>query len=292
MHHIDLTIPSREKDLGGFTVSRILPYVKRRMVGPFIFLDHMGPADFPSGQGMDVSPHPHVGLATLTYLFVGELLHRDSLGTAQNITPGEINWMTAGGGITHSERTGADERARAHQAHGLQSWVALPKEFEDMAPEFFHYSADALPVFDVPDVQMKLIAGRAFGHEAPTKIYSPLFYLEANLDAGASLNLPPDYRERALYLISGELRIGDDTVTPKTMPVFTAGNTVRIEAVQPSHIMLLGGEPLPEARYIDWNFVSSSKERILHAKEEWRAQRFPKIPGDDREFVPLPEGLS
>ena len=289
MSLIDLTITPREKDLGGFTVRRVLPYAKRRMVGPFIFLDHMGPADFAAGQGMDVRPHPHIGLATVTYLFEGEMFHRDSIGSAQEILPGAVNWMTSGRGITHSERTGEEVRKTARRAHGLQSWVALPKEFEEIAPEFHHHAADTLPIFDTGGVQLKLAAGRAYGHEAPVKIYSPLFYVEAKMPAGKSLALPNEYTERALYLIDGSLRIGDSIIAPQTMPVFTSGDTITIEALAPSHLMLLGGEPLSEPRFIDWNFVSSSKERLEQAKADWKAGKFSKVPGDDREFIPLPE---
>jgi len=198
---INLTITPREKDLGGFSVRRILPYVEQKMVGPFIFLDHMGPADFAAGQGMDVRPHPHIGLATVTYLFEGEMFHRDSMGSAQEILPGAVNWMTSGHGITHSERTGEQVRKTASRAHGLQSWVALPKEFEEIAPEFYHHAANTLPMFDMRGVQLKLVAGRAYGNQSPVKIYSPLFYVEAKMPAGTSLVLPNEYMERALYLI-------------------------------------------------------------------------------------------
>ncbi|MCE2992815.1 MAG: pirin family protein [Alphaproteobacteria bacterium] len=285
---INLTITPREKDLGGFSVRRILPYVEQKMVGPFIFLDHMGPADFAAGQGMDVRPHPHIGLATVTYLFEGEMFHRDSMGSAQEILPGAVNWMTSGHGITHSERTGEQVRKTASRAHGLQSWVALPKEFEEIAPEFYHHAANTLPMFDMRGVQLKLVAGRAYGNQSPVKIYSPLFYVEAKMPAGTSLVLPNEYMERALYLINGSLRIGNSIIAPHTMPVFNIGDTITIEALAPSHIMLLGGEPLSEPRFIDWNFVSSSKERLEQAKSDWKAGKFPKVPGDDREFIPLP----
>lgn len=286
---IDLTILPREKDLGGFSVRRLLPFAKRRMVGPFIFFDHLGPANFAPGDGIDVRPHPHIGLATVTYLFEGELTHLDSLGSKQVITPGAINWMTAGCGITHSERTGILERTKQHQAHGLQSWVALPKEFEEMPPEFHHHAQESLPEFDQAGVHLKLAAGRAYGHEAPVKVYSPLFYVEAHLEAGAKLVLPNEYRERALYLVSGKVRIGSQVIEPLTMPVFAEGETIVVEALMPSHVMLLGGEPLGEPRFMDWNFVSSSQERLLQAKEDWKAGRFPKVPGDEKEFIPLPE---
>ncbi len=289
MSLIDITIPSREKDLGDFAVRRILPYVKRRMVGPFIFLDHMGPAHFAAGHGMDVRPHPHIGLATVTYLFAGEIFHRDSLGTSQEILPGAVNWMTAGRGITHSERSSEKERAIARSIHGLQSWVALPKECEDMPPEFHHHAALSLPEFSFKNVDFKLICGRAYGYEAPVKTYSPLFYVEVKMPADSNFTLPPEYRERALYLISGKLRIGDTIIIPMSMPVFAQGETIKVEALEPAQLMLLGGEPLAEPRYIDWNFVSSSPERLAQAKADWQAQRFPTIAHDNKEFIPLPE---
>ncbi len=289
MSLIDLTITPREKDLGGFSVRRILPYVQRRMVGPFIFLDHMGPAQFEAGHGIDVRPHPHIGLSTVTYLFSGEFCHKDSLGTDQRITAGAVNWMTAGHGIVHSERTGPEERSRCHEAHGLQSWVALPKEFEEIAPEFHHHPADTLPNFTLSGVDLRLVAGSAYGYEAPVKTYSPLFYLEAKMPANSSLVLPKEYAERALYLVEGELQIGATKIEARTMPVFMHDETINIEAKIPSHIMILGGDPLSEQRFIDWNFVSSSKERLEQARHDWQEGRFPKVPGDDKEFIPLPQ---
>lgn len=289
MTAIDLTIEPRTKDLGGFSVGRILPYAKRRMVGPFIFLDHMGPADFAAHHGIDVRPHPHIGLATVTYLFEGEIWHRDTLGSNQLIHPGDVNWMTAGRGIAHSERTEPTEKARAHRMHGLQSWVALPKEYEETAPEFFHHPAATLPCITHNGANIHLVAGRAFGHEAPVKLYSPLFYAAVTLQAGSTLELPHEYRERALYLLEGSLRIGDTMIQPHTMPVFTAGERIVVEAITPSRFMLLGGEPLSEPRFIDWNFVSSSEERLEQARDDWRNQRFGTIPGDADEFIPLPQ---
>ncbi len=288
MSQIDLTIPPREADIGGLHVRRILPYVKRRMVGPFVFLDHMGPAHFAAHQGIDVAPHPHIGLATVTYLFSGEIFHRDTLGSAQAITPGAVNWMTAGRGIAHSERTTPAEKSKPHDAHGLQSWVALPKEVEECAPEFFHHAAETLPEFDVKDATVRLIAGSLYGHTSPVKLYSPLFYAAVTLPAGGVMELPRDYAERSLYLVHGGLRIGDTRIAAATMPVFGDDDTIKVEAEEASSFVILGGDPLPEARYIDWNFVSSSKERLLQAREDWRQQRFGKIPGDDKDFVPLP----
>ncbi|MCH8622140.1 pirin family protein [Undibacterium sp. TS12] len=288
MSVISLTIPARSKDLGGFTVGRILPFAKRHLVGPFIFLDHMGPAVFSAGQGMDVRPHPHIGLATVTYLFEGSMYHRDSLGSEQEILPGAVNWMTAGRGITHSERNNEAQKAQTRNMHGLQSWVALPKEFEEVEPEFHHHDAASLPRFELNKVALTLIAGTAYGHTAPVKIYSPLFYVEARMPAGTQLQVPADYAERALYLISGELNIGDDVIQPLCMPVFAEGANVVITARSDTHLVLLGGATLPEERFIFWNFVSTSQARIEQAKSDWKAGRFAKVPGDD-EFIPLPE---
>jgi len=287
MSLIDLVISPREADIG-FKVQRLLPYVHRRMVGPFIFLDHMGPAHFTQGQGINVRPHPHIGLATVTYLFSGEIFHRDSVGSAQAIKPGDVNWMTAGAGITHSERTLDHELARPHDLHGLQSWVAIPKEFEDCEPEFFHHEATTLPVEKSAGVQLRVIAGEAFGHRAPVKILSPLFYVDAHFAAGGRLDLAADYTERAVYVIDGDVRVGGTQVSPSTMAVLTPGDMARIEAASHSHVMLLGGEPFAEPRYINWNFVSSDPDKIVAAKEAWQNQTFAKVPGDDQEFIPLP----
>ncbi|MEJ0009485.1 MAG: pirin family protein [Alphaproteobacteria bacterium] len=287
---IELTITPREKDLGdGFSVHRVLPYAQRRMVGPFIFLDHMGPASFAAGHGLDVRPHPHIGLATVTYLFGGGLMHRDTLGSAQTIAPGDVNWMTAGRGIAHSERTAGGERTHANALHGLQSWVALPKESEELAPEFHHHAAATLPAFSIGGAALTLIAGAAYGNEAPVRTYSPLFYVEARLPEGGRLTLPQEYRERALYLIQGRLRIGDSVVEPLSLPVFAADGNVEVEALEASHLVLLGGDPFPEKRFIWWNFVSTSEERIVQAKKDWQTGRFGTIPGDEKEFIPLPE---
>ena len=289
MSLIDLTLIPKPKDLGGFSVRRILPSAQRQMVGPFIFLDYLGPATFAPGEGINVRPHPHIGLATVTYLFQGELVHRDSLGSKQVITPGAINWMTAGRGIVHSERTSPEEKDKLHQAHGLQSWIALPKEYEEMPPTFHHHPADSLPAWTQAGVTFKLVAGSAYVHESPVTIYSPLFYLEVIMKAGSRLKVPMEYRERAIYLIDGSLRIGDTRIAPQTMTVFVQGEAITLEAEAPAHLMLLGGEPLSEPRFIEWNFVSSSPERIAQAKADWKASLFDKVPGDENEFIPLPE---
>lgn len=286
---IELSIEPRAKDLGGFEVRRVLPYAKRRMVGPFIFLDHMGPAQFEAGHGIDVRPHPHIGLATVTYLFEGQIHHRDTLGYDQVITPGAVNWMTAGRGIAHSERTTQADQHRSHAVHGIQSWVALPKGHEHDAPSFHHHAGSVLPEFTLQGAQLKLIAGTAYGYDTPVTTHSPLFYLAVTLEAGAEMELPNEYRERALYLVSGRLRIGGQEVAPLTMPVFAEGERIVLRAEEPSHFMLLGGEPFAEKRFIWWNFVSSSEDDIAQAKLDWQAGKFGTIPGDDKEFIPLPE---
>lgn len=286
---IDLTIVPQPKDLGGFSVRRILPSAQRQMVGPFIFLDHMGPATFAPDEGINVRPHPHIGLATVTYLFQGEVLHRDSIGSEQVITPGAVNWMIAGSGIVHSERTSLEDKSQFHHAHGLQSWIALPKAYEEMPPEFHHHPADTLPEWTQSGATLKMVAGSAYGYEAPVTIYSPMFYVEVKMQAGTRLKLPVEYRERAIYLIDGSLRIGDTNISPKTMTVFVQGETIILEAEMPVHLMLLGGEPLSEPRFIEWNFVSSSLERIAQAKADWKAGLFDKVTGDEIEFIPLPE---
>jgi redox-sensitive bicupin YhaK (pirin superfamily) len=285
---IDIVIEQRRRDLGGFEVGRVLPYAKRRMVGPFIFFDHMGPADFPPGipRAVDVRPHPHIGLSTVTYLFDGEIMHRDSLATEQAIRPGEVNWMTAGRGITHSERF---ERARREggRMNGIQAWVALPREHEETDPAFAHYAGNDLPVFGENGVRTRLIAGEAFGAKSKVKIHSPLFYLHCELAGSARAELPTQYPERAAYVASGSIEIEGRVFTQGQMPVFKPGRAVHFTAITPAVVMLLGGEPLGE-RFIEWNFVSSSKDRIEQAKSDWRAGRM-KLPDlDNSEFIPLP----
>jgi redox-sensitive bicupin YhaK (pirin superfamily) len=285
---IDLVIEQRRRDLGGFTVGRILPYAKRRMVGPFVFFDHMGPVVFAVGipRSTDVRPHPHIGLATVTYLFDGEIMHRDSVGSEQAIRPGEVNWMIAGRGITHSERF---ERARAigDRMNGIQAWVALPREFEETAPAFFHHGLADLPTAEDNGVWMRLVAGAAFGLEAKVKTLSPLFYVHLELAAGARAQMPSDHPERAAYIASGSLEIDGRSFDEGRMLVFAPGESVVLTAIEPAVVMLLGGAPLGE-RFIEWNFVSSSKERIAQAKADWRAGRM-KLPDlDHDEFIALP----
>lgn len=282
-------IEQRRKDLGGgFEVGRVLPVRGQRMVGPFIFFDHIGPTTFPPGipRSIDVRPHPHIGLSTVTYLFAGEMMHRDSVGSEQPIRPGEVNWMTAGRGITHSERF---EQARAHGGpmHGIQSWVALPEADEESDPAFDHYEAAVLPQLDDGGLRARLVAGRAWGLASPVRTHSPMFYLHCELDAGATARLPDDYPERAAYVAVGAVESGGQRHEAGTMLVFAPGAATVTAAGGPALVMLLGGEPVGE-RFIEWNFVSSSKERIEQAKADWRAGRM-KLPDlDHGERIPLP----
>jgi len=279
-------IQAKEKPLDSFSVRRFLPHAQCRKVGPFVFFDQMGPAEFKPGQGMDVRPHPHIGLATVTYLFEGEMMHRDSLGYVQNITPGAVNWMTAGKGIVHSERTGDMARANGQRMHGLQVWIALPEEYEETEPGFYHYGSDELPVIQSGDVTLKLIAGKACSKESPVKVFSPMFYLDVQMPAGTALEVPDDYAERAIQLITGELRIGDHHITANTMAICRESARVVMNALQPSRLVLFGGAAMTN-RYLWWNFVSSSKDRIEQAKQDWQQDRFGQVPGET-EFIPLP----
>jgi redox-sensitive bicupin YhaK (pirin superfamily) len=288
MQTLDLVIDQRRRDLGGFEVGRVLPYPQRRMVGPFIFFDHLGPETFPAGiaKSVDVRPHPHIGLSTVTYLFDGEIMHRDSVGSEMSIRPGEVNWMVAGRGITHSERF-EKARAQGDAVHGIQSWVALPARDEETDPEFSHYGRNDLPTFDDGGVWTRLLAGEAFGVKSPVKTHSPLFYLHWALTAGATAQLPDTYSERAAYVISGRVEAAGQSFGPGQMLVFTSGADAVLKATAPTVVMALGGESVGE-RYIDWNFVSSSQDRIAQAKVDWRAGRF-KLPDfDNTEFIPLP----
>ncbi len=283
---IELVIEPRERDLGGFGVRRVLPSSKRRMVGPFIFFDHMGPAEFPPGEGVQVRPHPHIGLATVTYLFEGEIMHRDSLGFVQPIQAGAVNLMVAGRGIVHSERAG-DDLDTTSRLHGIQSWMALPLEQEECDPDFVHYPAGELPVIERAGAQLRVIMGRAFGHQSPVRQLSPTLYLECRLAAGASLALPRDVDDLAAYVVDGEIAIDGCGFTAGQMAVVCAGAALELEATADSLVMVIGGASLG-ARHIWWNFVSSSKQRIEQAKQDWRDGRFAPVPGDD-EFIPLPD---
>jgi redox-sensitive bicupin YhaK (pirin superfamily) len=285
---IAATLRPHTKDIGGFTVRRLLPGHPVRRIGPFVFFDHMGPADFAPGKGIDVRPHPHIGLATVTYLFAGGLMHRDSLGSVQKIVPGDVNWMTAGSGIVHSERTDPHDRETGHPLHGIQTWLALPRAHELAAPAFHHFPASALPTVEMPGVRMRLVAGRAYGRRSPVPTFSDMFYLAVELDAGATFDLPPDHAERGVYVVDGEVMAGGRMVEPQHMAVLTAGTTVEIGAGSPSTLMLLGGEPLDGERHLVWNFVASDRELIEDAKARWKAGGFDPVPGET-EFIPLPE---
>ena len=286
---LELVIPARRKDLGGFEVGRVLPYAPRRMVGPFIFFDHMGPADFPPGipRSVDVRPHPHIGLSTVSYLLEGEMTHRDSVGSFQPIRPGEVNWMTAGRGITHSERF---ERARAEggRLDGIQTWIALPDEAEETDPGFAHFDAGELPAFEDAGVRGRLIAGAALGLRGVVPVFSPLFYLHLELADGVAVPLPAEHPERAIYVARGEVEADGQVFGPGHMLVMAPGAAGAIRARGPATVMALGGAPVGP-RYIEWNFVSSSRERIEQAKADWRTGRMKLPDGDDAEFIPLPE---
>lgn len=284
-----LLIEPRLHDLGdGFTVRRLLPFRLRRHVGPFVFFDHIGPSALAPGRGLDVRPHPHIGLATVTYLYEGTLAHRDSLGSEQVIRPGDVNWMTAGRGIVHSERTPAAERASGHRMHGIQTWVALPQAHEDAEPEFLHYEAALLPETERDGVQLRVIAGTAFGMTSPVRIFAPTLYVDARFRAGSTLSLPPEHEERAVHVAEGEVRVDGREVPPGQMLVLPSGGDVEIAAASAARVLVCGGAPLDGERFLWWNFVASSKERIERAKADWLAQRFGHVPGET-EFIPLPE---
>jgi len=288
---IDAVVVPRTTDLGdGFTVRRALPSAQRRMVGPFVFFDQMGPALLRAGSGLDVRPHPHIGLATVTYLFDGEILHRDSLGSVQAIRPGEVNWMTAGRGIVHSERTAPETRASGSGLAGLQCWVALPQRDEDTAPAFVHFSAAQLPQLEGEGARARLVAGEFFGLRSPVETRSPLFQVDLRLDDGARIEVPAVYPEQALYVVEGTLDLGADGLFDAgRLLVCRPGTPVTVAARGgAARVMLLGGEPMDGPRYLTWNFVASSVERIEQAKDDWRQGRFAQVPGET-EFIPLPE---
>ncbi len=285
---IALLINARDRDLGGFSVGRVLPYAKRRLVGPFIFFDHMGPADFGPGTGIDVRPHPHIGLATVTYLFEGAMVHRDSLGYVQKISPGDVNWMTAGCGVVHSERTGAEERATGQRMHGIQSWAALPNASAEIDPGFVHRPHMSLPVIDIDGISMRLVAGTAFGSVSPVTTCSPTFYLDADMPVETAFTLPPEHEERALYVVDGAVTVDGEPVANRQMAILTAGTAVEIRATMATRLMLLGGAAMDGPRLIYWNFVAATKKRIDQAKDDWQNGRFDGVPGD-MEFTPLPE---
>ena len=285
---IETIIEARKRDLGGFDVGRVLPSARHKLVGPFIFFDHMGPAGFEPGHGIDVRPHPHINLATVTYLFEGEIVHRDSLGSLQTIRPGAINWMTAGRGIVHSERTGSELRRTGSRLHGVQLWVALPKSHEETDPDFRHYPSAALPEIKQGGARLRVLAGSAYGVASPVRTLSPLFYVEATVPAGGECLLPGEHHEKAAYVVEGVVQCGEQRIEASRMAVFAPGRTPSLRAESAARVMLLGGEPLDGDRHIWWNFVSSSPERIEQAKRDWKEGRFPPVPGDT-EFIPLPE---
>lgn len=279
-------VNAAKKDLGGFSVSRIIPSVQQRMVGPFVFVDHMGPADFPAGKGINVRPHPHIGLATISYLMEGSMLHRDSLGSIQEIHPGDVNWMTAGKGIVHSERETIETRGQDHVLNGLQCWIALPENKVDMEPSFLHINRAQLPYIHREKVLMRLIAGEAYNYTSPVKTYSPMFYLDAITEAGAVVERPCGNSETACYIISGKLNIGDTTFEAGQFVMLDDEET--IETVENSRYFLLGGHKFDKTPILRWNFVAYTPEKIKEAEERWRNGQFPTIPGDDNEFIPLP----
>jgi redox-sensitive bicupin YhaK (pirin superfamily) len=289
MNTTPLLIDGRVHDLGdGFRVRRLLPVLQARHVGPFVFFDHMGPADMPAGKGMDVRPHPHIGLATVTWLFDGAIRHRDSLGSAVDIRPGAVNWMTAGRGIAHSERTPPAEREAGHTLHGVQVWVALPQADEETAPEFHHHAAEELPRIARDGAALTLIAGTAYGQASPVRVFAPMFFIEARLDAGATLEWPSEHRERGVHVIDGEVA-WDEVVVPAGLMAVQAGEHASpLRARQASRVMLFGGAPLDGERHLWWNFVSTRRERIEQAKADWADGRFERVPGDEAEFIPLP----
>ena len=290
MHAIPTLIENpRLHDLGdGFVVRRMLPVLLARHVGPFVFYDHMGPVDFAPGKGMDVRPHPHIGLATVTWLFEGSIRHRDSVGSLADIAPGAVNWMTAGRGIAHSERTPPDARKNGQRMHGIQVWVALPREFEETAPEFHHHEAESLPRIRQPGAELVLIAGTAYGYASPVKVFAPMFFVEATLEAGAELPWPQEHVERGVCVVDGEVEWDGATVSPMQAAVQTGPDSPPLRARTRSRVMLFGGAPLDGERHLWWNFVASTRERIEQAKADWSAQRMGKVIGDEEEFIPLP----
>ena len=286
---LDAVIVPRTRDLGdGFTVRRALPAIERRSVGPFVFFDQMGPVALAPGKGLDVRPHPHIGLATVTYLFEGEILHRDSLGTVQPIRPGDVNWMTAGSGIVHSERTPAELRTAGSRVSGIQLWVGLPSADEEMAPAFVHIGADKLPVMQEDRMRLRVILGDWEGERSPVETRSPMLYADAQLDAGTSLTVPADYAERAAYVIDGAIEHDGKAFGAGQLLVFRALADADVTARVHARVLFLGGEPLDGERHLWWNFVSSRKARLAHAAEDWRDRKFADIPGES-EFIPLPD---
>ncbi|MCB1494570.1 MAG: pirin family protein [Bauldia sp.] len=286
---IDAVVVPRTKDLGGFTVGRVLPAIERRMVGPFILMDQAGPAEILMTEKFDVRPHPHIGLATVTYIHDGAFVHRDSIGNEQTILPGEVNWMTAGSGIAHSERGPREFRGERHKLFGFQTWVALPREHEEAAPTFTHHGRDALPVFGGDGATVRLIVGSLYGERSPVETFSDMFYADVTLEAGARLPIDAGHEERAAYVVEGAIEVGGDRFDATRLVVFKPGDSLVVRALAPTRLMLLGGEAMDGPRHIWWNFVSSSKERIEEAKNDWKLGRFDKVFGDEEEFIPMPD---
>jgi redox-sensitive bicupin YhaK (pirin superfamily) len=289
MSNIQLIIEERAADIGNFLVGRLLPFRQKRAVGPFVFIDHMGPARLNDHENLDIGPHPHIGLSTLTYLFEGAVMHRDSVGSAVEIQPGAVNWMTSGKGVVHSERTPDHLRHSEKYLHGLQIWVALPKELEEMEPSFTHIEAHEIPEWTENNVHFKLIAGEAFGRKSPVPVYSPLYFLEIKCKEAAQISIGNDlFGESALYILEGSVRDGDEEFGPKQILIAKDAGVCSFEMAENTTVYIFGGDAFPEERFIFWNFVSSRKERIEEAKQAWIAQTFPKIEGETG-FVPLPE---
>jgi redox-sensitive bicupin YhaK (pirin superfamily) len=284
---IERILEGRTRDIGAFTVQRLLPAPERQMIGPFIFLDHMGPTDLAPGVAIDVRPHPHIALATVTYLFEGAVLHRDSLGYVQEVRAGDVNWMTAGRGIVHSERSPDAQRRAGMHLHGLQSWVALPDGSEDVEPAFHHYPAVSLPTVRIDGAELRVIAGEAFGRRSPVQVLWPTLYVAAVLPAGATLEIPTEHADRGVYVVEGAVELDGTRLDSRQLAVLEPGRTVTLRALDNARLMLLGGERFPTPRYIWWNFVASSRERIEQAKQDWREQRFGRVPGET-EFIELP----
>jgi redox-sensitive bicupin YhaK (pirin superfamily) len=285
--HVAIVLEGKPRELGGFSVRRVLPSIHRRRVGPFVFFDHMGPFSIAPGRLVDVRPHPHIGLATVTYLFEGEIVHRDSLGSKQTIVPGDVNWMTSGRGIVHSERTDPAAVARGGTAHGLQCWVGLPKSDEECDPTFTHYPSASIPSTTLSGVPVRVVIGAAYGVASPVRVASPTLFVEAVLDSAATLD-PPRAQELAVYVVSGAARCDDISFGPGTMLVFRDDARPPLHADAPTRLVFVGGEPLDGERHVYWNFVSSDKARIEQAKTDWKERRFPIVPGDEHDFIPLP----
>jgi redox-sensitive bicupin YhaK (pirin superfamily) len=284
---VQQVITARKRDLGGFSVRRALPAPKLQMIGPFIFFDHMGPMALAAGAAIDVRPHPHIALATVTYLFTGALVHRDSLGTVQTVKPGDVNWMTAGSGIAHSERSPPEDRQRGVVAHGIQSWVALPDGKEEVAPDFQHHPAASLPRASRDGVELRVIAGEAFGRRSPVPVLWPTLYVDLSVQQGATVDIGADYTEQALYVAAGEIEVDGTRATEGDLVLLAGGAAVSLRAHHLARVILLGGERFTTPRFIWWNFVASSRERIESAKRQWAEGRFARVPGES-EFIPLP----